>query len=388
MKVPLLDLKKQYETIKTEIREVTEEVCDSQWFIMGPRVEELEKQIAEYCNCRFGVGVSSGTDALLISLMSAGIGPGDTVMTTPYTFFATVGAIVRTGARPLFADIREDTFNLDPKILEMTLLSLSDEEKEKVKAIIPVHLYGQCADMEPILNLAEKFGLIVIEDAAQAIGAAYKRPESGVKRAGSMGLYGCFSFFPSKNLGAFGDGGMVTTSDPEVYDRLKKLRNHGASPKYYHAMIGGNFRLDALQAAILIVKLRYLDRWTEKRQENAALYRTLFEEEGLDEVLLPDEKEERHIYNQFVIRAPGKRDALKAFLNEKGVGSEIYYPVPLHMQTCFSSLGYKKEDFPVSVTAAETSLALPIFPELTSEQINYVVDMTAQFFSRGKNKII
>jgi len=385
MKVPLLDLKKQYEIIKTEIREATEEVFDSQRFIMGPRVEELEEQIAEYSGCRFGVGVSSGTDALLISLMSAGIGPGDMVITTPYTFFATVGAIVRAGARPLFADIREDTFNLDPELLEMMLLSLPEEEKEKVKAVIPVHLYGQCADMEPILNLAEKFGLTVIEDAAQAIGAVYKRPEIGTKRAGSMGLYGCFSFFPSKNLGAFGDGGMVTTSDPEVYDRLKKLRNHGASPKYYHAIIGGNFRLDALQAAILTVKLRYLDQWTEKRQENAARYRTLFHKEGLEEVRLPDEKEERHIYNQFVIRVPGKRDALRSFLSEQGVGSEIYYPVPLHMQACFSSLGYKREDFPLSVAAAETSLALPVFPELTSEQIRYVVDMIAQFFSREKS---
>jgi len=385
MKVPLLDLKKQYETIKTEIREATEEVFDSQRFIMGPRVEELEEQIAEYSGCRFGVGVSSGTDALLISLMSAGIGPGDMVITTPYTFFATVGAIVRAGARPLFADIREDTFNLDPELLEMTLLSLPEEEKEKAKAVIPVHLYGQCADMEPILNLAEKFELTVIEDAAQAIGAVYKRPEIGTKRAGSMGLYGCFSFFPSKNLGAFGDGGMVTTSDPEVYDRLKKLRNHGASPKYYHAIIGGNFRLDALQAAILTVKLRYLDQWTEKRQENAARYRTLFHKEGLEEVRLPDEKEERHIYNQFVIRVPGKRDALRSFLSEQGVGSEIYYPVPLHMQACFKSLGYKREDFPLSVAAAETSLALPVFPELTSEQIRYVVDMIAQFFSREKS---
>ena len=385
MKVPLLDLKKQYEIIKTEIREATEEVFDSQRFIMGPRVEELEEQIAEYSGCRFGVGVSSGTDALLISLMSAGIGPGDMVITTPYTFFATVGAIVRAGARPLFADIREDTFNLDPELLEMMLLSLPEEEKEKVKAVIPVHLYGQCADMEPILNLAEKFGLTVIEDAAQAIGAVYKRPEIGTKRAGSMGLYGCFSFFPSKNLGAFGDGGMVTTSDPEVYDRLKKLRNHGASPKYYHAIIGGNFRLDALQAAILTVKLRYLDQWTEKRQENAARYRTLFHKEGLEEVRLPDEKEERHIYNQFVIRVPGKRDALRSFLSEQGVGSEIYYPVPLHMQACFKSLGYKREDFPLSVAAAETSLALPVFPELTSEQIRYVVDMIAQFFSREKS---
>jgi len=384
MKVPLLDLQKQYEAIKTEIMEVTEEVFNSQRFIMGPKVEELEQQIAAYCGCRFGVGVSSGTDALLISLMGAGVRPGDMVMTTPYTFFATVGAIVRIGARPLFVDIREDTFNLDPEALEKQFVSLSDEERKKVKAIIPVHLYGQCADMGPILNLAQQFGLTVVEDAAQAIGAEYELDESGVRRAGSMGNYGCFSFFPSKNLGAFGDGGMVTTNDPEVYERLKKLRNHGASPKYYHAMVGGNFRLDAIQAAVLGVKLRYLDQWTEKRQKNATLYRALFKEAGLAEVRLPEEKEKRHIYNQFVIRIPGKRDDLKTFLGERGIGCEIYYPVPLHMQACFTHLGYEEKDFPVSVRAAETSLALPIFPELTSDQIHYVVDMIAQFFGREK----
>jgi dTDP-4-amino-4,6-dideoxygalactose transaminase len=384
MKVPLLDLKKQYEAIKTEIMRAAEEVFDSQRFIMGPKVEELETQVADYCGCRFGVGVSSGTDALLISLMSAGVGAGDMVITTPYTFFATVGAIVRTGARPLFVDIRDDTFNLDPEALEKLLLSLSGEERKKVKAIIPVHLYGQCADMGPILDFAGKSNLTVIEDAAQAIGAEYEWHETGVRRAGSMGHYGCFSFFPSKNLGAFGDGGMVTTNDPEVYDRLKKLRNHGASPKYYHAMVGGNFRLDAIQAAILSVKLRYLDQWTEKRQENATLYRTLFEEAGLGDVRLPEERERRHIYNQFVIRIEGRRDALRTFLNEQDVGCEIYYPVPLHMQTCFTSLGYRKEDFPVSVRAAETSLALPIFPELTSEQIHYIVDIIATFIDREK----
>jgi len=384
MKVPLLDLQKQYETIKTEIREVTEEVFASQRFIMGPKVEELERQIADYCGCRFGVGVSSGTDALLISLMSAGVGFGDRVITTPYTFFATVGTIVRTGARPLFVDIREDTFNLDPQGLEKLLLSLPGEERNKVKAIIPVHLYGQCADMGPILDLAGRFGLTVIEDAAQAIGAESELGKDGMRRAGSMGDYGCFSFFPSKNLGAFGDGGMVTTNDVQIHERLEKMRNHGASPKYYHAMVGGNFRLDALQAAILAVKLRYLDEWTRGRQENAARYRALFKAAGLDQIRLPAEKEKRHIYNQFVIRVPENRNALKTFLGEQGIGCEIYYPVPLHMQSCFKDLGYEEKDFPVSVKAAETSLALPIFPELTLDQIHYVVDIITQFFNSEK----
>ena len=384
MKVPLLDLQEQYRAMKEEIREATEAVFESQRFILGPKVEELEAQIAAYCGARFGVGVSSGTDALLISLMAAGVGYDDLVITTPYTFFATVGTIVRTGARPLFVDIREDTFNLDPAGLARCLDSLSESERKRVKAVIPVHLYGQCAAMGPIMEVLAPHGITIIEDAAQAIGAEYELSGAGVKRAGAMGDYGCFSFFPSKNLGAFGDGGMVITSNQDRYALLKKLRNHGAEPKYYHALVGGNFRLDALQAAVLSVKLQYLDQWTEKRQENAAAYRTLFEEAGLNEVRVPEEKERRHIYNQFVIRVSQERDALRTFLQEQGIGCEIYYPVPLHLQECFSYLGYEKKDFPVSLEAAETSLALPIFPELSSDQIEYVVDMIAQFFSKKK----
>lgn len=361
-----------------------QQLCRTQQFILGPKVKKLEEGVADYCGCRFGVGVSSGTDALLLSLMSAGVGNGDLVVTTPYTFFATAGAVVRVGAKPLFVDIREDTFNLDPEALDNALSSLSGEERDKAKAIIPVHLYGQCADMQPILKTAEKFDLIVIEDAAQAIGAEYEWDTRRVARAGAMGQYGCFSFFPSKNLGAFGDGGMVTTNDPEIYDRLQILRVHGGGPKYYHHMVGGNFRLDALQASILSVKLKYLDVWTAKRQQNAGLYRKLFEKAGLEEIRLPEEKERRHIYNQFVIRVPEKRDELKAFLNDRGVGCEIYYPVPLHLQACFSELNYRKGDFPISVEAAETSLALPIFPELTEDQIVYVVDMIVEFMDRRK----
>ena len=364
--------------------QVTEEVFRSQRFILGPKVETLEREIADYCGCSHAVGVSSGTDALVISLMTAGVGPGDIVLTTPYTFFATVGAIVRVGARPVFVDIRDDTFNMDPSLLEETLSSMPDDEQKQVKAIIPVHLYGQCADMQPILKVAQDCGAVVIEDGAQAIGSAYAWDNGEVFRAGAMGQYGCFSFFPSKNLGAFGDGGMVTTNDSEIYERLKVMRVHGGKPKYYHHLIGGNFRLDALQAAILSVKLKRLDGWTTRRQENAALYRKLFEEGGLDQVRLPDEKEENHIYNQFVIRVAENRDDLKSFLNECGIGCEIYYPVPLHMQGCFSYLGYEKNAFPASVAAAETSLALPIFPELTKEQIHYVVDMIAKYLNGRK----
>lgn len=384
MKVPLLDLKKQYATIEKETIRAIEELCKTQQFILGPKVKQLEEEIASYCNCEFAVGVSSGTDALLIALMSAGVGYGDLVITTPYTFFATVGAIVRVGARPLFVDIREDSFCLDPEALGMTLASLSREERRKAKTVIPVHLYGQCADMQPILKIAEEFHLVVIEDAAQAIGAEYEWNDGRISRAGAMGQYGCFSFFPSKNLGAFGDGGMVTTNDPEIYDRLQVLRVHGSKPKYYHHLIGGNFRLDALQAAILSLKLKFLDTWSAKRQENAALYRKLFKQSGLGDIRLPEEKERRHIYNQFVIRVPEKRDEMKTFLRERGVGCEIYYPVPLHMQACFHELNYRKEDFPKSVEAAETSLALPIFPELTAEQIGYVVDTIREFMDGTK----
>ena len=276
MKVPLLDLKKQYETIKDEVLSAADEVFESQQFILGSKVEELEEKVAAYCRSKYAVGVSSGTDALLVSLMTAGIGPGDLVVTTPYTFFATGGSITRLGGIPIFVDIDENTYNIDPTKLEMTLSSLDNGQKARLKAIVPVHLFGQCAEMGAIMGIARAHHLVVIEDAAQAIGSEYRFSDGTVKKAGSMGEYGCFSFFPSKNLGGFGDGGMVTANDPEIYDQLKIMRGHGARPKYYHKVVGGNFRLDALQAAILIVKLKYLDAWTNKRAENASLYRRLF----------------------------------------------------------------------------------------------------------------
>lgn len=378
MKVPLLDLKIQYENIREEIMKVTEEVFASQHFILGPKLEELEKLIAGYCGCDFAVGVSSGTDALLISLMAAGVGEGDLVVTSPYTFFATAGSIARLGARPVFVDIDENTYNMDPLRLEAALSRMSTEDKARLRAIMPVHLYGQCTDMEVVLDLARLHHLVVIEDAAQAIGAEYVRREGSVSRAGTMGEYGCFSFFPSKNLGGFGDGGMVTTSSREAFQRLKILRVHGSEPKYYHKVIGGNFRMDALQAAILSVKFRHLDDWTARRNANARTYRRLFQENGLD-IILPLEKEKRHVYNQFVIRVIEKRDELRRFLSEKGVGTEVYYPVPLHLQECFRYLGYREGDFPVSEEAAKKTIALPIYPELSEEQIHYVVDCIHEF---------
>ncbi|MDY6881796.1 MAG: DegT/DnrJ/EryC1/StrS family aminotransferase [Thermodesulfobacteriota bacterium] len=380
MKVPLLDLKRQYKTIQEEIMIAAREVFDSQQFVLGEKVEELEDKIAAYCHCRYAVGVSSGTDSLLISLMTADIGFEDLVITTPYSFFATAGAIARVGARPVFADINEETYNIDPLKIEEIISSEDNKKRQRIKAIIPVHLYGQSADMEPILDMAKQYGLTVIEDGAQAIGAEYRFKDGSVKRAGSMGDYGCFSFFPSKNLGAFGDGGMVTTNDETTYQRLKTMRVHGANPKYYHSFIGGNFRLDALQAAILIVKIKYLDRWTRKRVENGLLYRSLFEEKGLERISLPLEKEARHIHNQFVIKVGDRRDELKEYLKSRGVGSEVYYPVPLHMQACFKYLGYQAEDFPVAKEAAEKTLGLPIFPELTHDEIEYVVESISEFF--------
>jgi len=385
MKVPLLDLKEQYQSIKSAVMAVTEEVYNSQQFILGPKVKELEDKIAAYCQCRFAVGVSSGTDALLVSLMTADIGTGDLVITTPYTFFATVGCIARVGAKPVFIDIEPDSFNMDPSKLKDTVAGMDKAERARLKAIMPVHLYGQCADMEPILEVAKEQGLEIIEDAAQAIGSEYEFTNGTVKRAGSMGNYGCFSFFPSKNLGAFGDGGMVTTNSQEVYDKLLIMRGHGAKPKYYHKVIGGNFRLDAFQAAILTVKLDHLDAWTAKRQENADLYRSLFQKAGLEkEVTLPLERGKRHIYNQFVIRVKGRRDELRKFLDSNGIGTEIYYPLPLHVQECFRYLGHRAEDFPMSVEGAEKSLALPIFPELNADQIGYVVDKIGEFIAQGR----
>jgi dTDP-4-amino-4,6-dideoxygalactose transaminase len=381
VKVPLLDLRAQYATLKEEILAVTREVYESQQFILGPKVKELEEKIAAYCGCSHAVGVSSGTDALLIALMTAGLGQGDLVVTTPFTFFATVGSITRVGAAPVFVDIDRATYNMDPTKLASTLAGLSGTARSRVKAIMPVHLFGQCADMEPILETAKKHNLVVIEDAAQAIGAEIAFRGGVAKRAGSMGEYGCFSFFPSKNLGAFGDGGMVTTNSKDLYERLMIMRGHGAKPKYYHRMIGGNFRLDALQAAILIVKLKYLDQWTAGRQENAKTYRDLFQKAGLSEVTLPVEKHKRHIYNQFVIRLNDRRDELREFLNAEGIGTEVYYPLSLHVQDCFKYLGHRPEDFPESMDAAATTLALPIYPELKREQLETVVQKIKEFLA-------
>ncbi len=380
MKVPLLDLKPQYQVIQSEVRACLDELCENQQFILGEPVKRMEKELADYCRTSFAVGVSSGSDALLISLMAAGIGTGDQILTTPFTFFATAGAIARTGARPVFIDIDEDTFNLSPVLLQHTLADMPASERARVKAIIPVHLYGQMADMDPIMHVARQYGLVVIEDAAQAIGAEYKG-----RRAGSIGDFGCFSFFPSKNLGAFGDGGLVTTGSAENDSRLRMLRVHGMEPKYYHHVIGGNFRLDALQAAVVTIKLKYLDDWTAARQANAATYRRLFQQAGLlDRIKLPLEKENRHIYNQFVIQVAGQRDALRDYLAGHGIGSEIYYPVPLHRQTCFADLGYRRGDFPISERCAQECLALPIYPELKQEQLAFVVDRIRAFFDNSK----
>jgi dTDP-4-amino-4,6-dideoxygalactose transaminase len=365
MQVPLLDLKEQYKSMKDEILQSISEMCDSQMFILGKTVEKFEGEIAEYCATQHACGVSSGSDALIIALMNEGIGHGDEVITTPFTFFATVGAIVRVGATPIFVDIEPDTFNIDPQLIEAKITP-------KTKAIMPVHLYGQCADMGAINKIADKHGLIVIEDACQAIGAAYQG-----KPAGSMSDYGCFSFFPSKNLGAFGDGGIVTTNSAEKCEKLKIFRNHGMFPKYYHKYIGGNFRLDALQAAVLSIKLRNLDSWSTARQQNAAEYRELFAQSAIDDqVTLPvvADYTTRHIYNQFcILVADGKRDELRQGLNDAGIGCDIYYPVPLHLQECFSDMGLKVGDFPISEKIANEILAIPIFPESTTEQREYVV---------------
>lgn len=378
MNVPLLDLKAQYQTIREEIRTVIDAICDSQYFILGPHVEAMETKIAAYCQTPYAVGVSSGSDALIIALMAAGIGPGDAVITTPYTFFATAGAVARVGARPIFVDIEPAAYNLDPQRLQDVVAAMDDDARAAVKAIIPVHLYGQCADMDPILELARRHDWVVIEDAAQAIGAEYKG-----RRAGSMGDFGCFSFFPSKNLGAFGDGGVVTTRSAEMDQRLRMLRMHGMEPKYYHQLIGGNFRLDALQAAVVAVKLDHLDRWTQGRQENAATYRRLFREAGLEgTVQLPVELQNRHIYNQFVIRVDRDRDGLRDRLAGQGIGTEVYYPVPLHMQTCFAYLGCRAGDFPESERAAGQTLALPIYPELSEAQLAMVVDRIREWIGQ------
>lgn len=346
------------------------EVIDSTRYIMGPKVEELEAKIAEYTGAKYATGVSSGTDALLVSLMALNIGPGDIVITTPFSFFATAGVIARLGATPAFVDIDPDTYNLSPDALRHWF-GTNKGKIDKVKAIIPVHLYGQCADMDPILEIAGEYNIPVVEDAAQAIGARYPS-KTGTKKAGTIGTIGCFSFFPSKNLGAMGDGGMVVTNDAGINEKLKKLRNHGAEPKYYHAMIGGNFRLDPIQAAILLVKLPHLDKWHSMRQENAAYYDRNLNIEGVKNPTVTY-KREFHIYNQYVISVMEQRDELKTFLTENNIGTEIYYPVPFHKQECFRYLGYKSGDFPNSEYAATHTIALPIYPELTIEMQDYVI---------------
>lgn len=375
--VPLLDLKGQYQAIRDEVREAMDRVVESQHFILGPEVEALEREVAAYSECQFGVGVSSGTDALLASLMALGIKAGDEVITAAYSFFATAGSVARLGARTVFVDIDPSTYNIDPEKIESVITP-------RTRAIIPVHLYGQMADMEPIMEIARRHNLYVIEDAAQAIGSEYRG-----RRAGSIGHLGCFSFFPSKNLGGFGDGGLVTANDAELVAKVKLMRNHGYSPKYYNKVVGGNFRLDALQAAVLRVKLKYLDQWTEGRQSNAETYRRLFAESGIEtrnrsgvqRVTLPVEApERRHIYNQFVIRSE-RRDELIEHLKRRQIGCEVYYPVPLHLQECFADLGHKAGDFPLSELAAQETLALPIYPELTEEMIESVVAAIVEFHS-------
>lgn len=383
MKVPLLDLKAQYADIREDIRKAIDEVCDAQHFILGPKVEAFERRIAEYCCVEHAVGVSSGTDAILVACMALDVGPGDAVVTTPYTFFATAGSIVRLGATPVFVDIDPVTYNIDPEKVREALESIpSHFGKLKPKVIIPVHLYGQMANMEQLLKLAVEYGIKVVEDAAQAIGAEYPS-QNGIHRAGSMGDIGCFSFFPSKNLGGFGDGGMVTTNDSELAEKIRKLRTHGASPKYYHSLVGGNFRLDALQSAILDVKLSRLDSWHEARRVNAARYNKAFEGR---EVCVPKAVfsegsfgkdsgiKNYHIYNQYVIRV-ANRDRVRERLKAAEIGCEVYYPVPLHLQECFRDIGYKEGDFPESEKAAKETLALPIYPELTQEMQEYVIDV-------------
>lgn len=388
MKVPLLDLKAQYETIKTEAEEAMLRVARSQYLILGPDVELMEKNMCEYLDCKYSIGVSSGTDALLIALMAIDIMPGDEVIMPTYSFFATAGVVSRLNAKPVFADCDPITYNIDPDKIESLITN-------KTKAILPVHLYGQSCEMDKIMEIANRHNLKVIEDAAQSIGTQYKDG----RQVGNIGDIGCFSFYPSKNLGCFGDGGLVTTNDEKLAEKLKILRVHGGMPKYYHKIIGGNFRIDALQAAVLNVKLPHLDTWTEKRQMNAELYTELFKQNGLAEeegrlkfdeknsVLLPMpvykkyDLKHYHIYNQYIIRVQN-RDELRKFMTENEIGTEIYYPVPFHLQECFAYLGYKKGDFPVSEECAAETIALPIYPELTKEQIGYTVETIKKFIHK------
>jgi dTDP-4-amino-4,6-dideoxygalactose transaminase len=371
MKIPLLDLQAQYLSLRVALLGAMERVMDTQQLILGSEVEALEKEIAEYSQAHYAIGCASGSDALLLALQSIGVAAGDEVITTPYSFFATAAAITRLGARPVFVDIDPATYNMKEALVTEAIT-------ERTKAIMPVHLYGQCADMDALGEISKQHAIPTVEDAAQAVGAEDQR-----RRAGSMGTIGCFSFYPSKNLGGAGDGGMIVTNDPEHAARLRMLRVHGEERKYHHRLIGMNSRLDAIQAAVLRVKLPYLDEWSEARRRNASRYDQLFIDAGLaEEVGLPFVRPGgRHIFNQYVIRVGGKRDALRAHLDSNGVGSEIYYPVPLHLQECFRYLGYVEGDFPEAERAARETLAIPIYPELTLAQQTYVVETIREFYA-------
>ncbi|MBO6792738.1 MAG: DegT/DnrJ/EryC1/StrS family aminotransferase [Balneolaceae bacterium] len=410
MKVPLLDLHAQYKSIKSEVKSAIDEVLESQYFIMGDTVKRFEAEIADNCNATHAFGCASGSDALLLALMAIDIKPGEYVITTPFTFFATAGAISRLGAIPVFADIDPTTFNIDPNEIEAILngehpvANRLAVDVSKIRAIIPVHLYGQMAEMTPIMELAKMYDLYVIEDAAQAIGSKYKG-----KIAGEFGDFGCFSFFPSKNLGAYGDGGLITIKDAALAEKVDILRTHGARPKYHNIYVGMNSRLDAMQAAILSVKLPYLDEWSQKRREAAQRYNALFEEHGItslisecssscvdqgnegcalpeNKLVLPSEIEGapendgKHIYHQYTVRVKNRDEIIEALKNE-GIGSAVYYPVPMHMQKCYSDMGFKSEDFPKSVCAANQALSLPIYPEITPEQQEYVVSKLTKILS-------
>jgi dTDP-4-amino-4,6-dideoxygalactose transaminase len=381
--VPLLDLQAQYETIRDEVRAAVDRVFDAQHFVLGAEVQALEEEIARYSQAKFAIGCASGSDALLLALMSCGVGQGDEVITTPFSFFATAGAITRLGARPVFVDIEERTLNLDPALVGAAVT-------ERTKAIIPVHLYGQCAEMDSLLEISRQGWrqtagdpIPIIEDAAQAIGA-----EDTKRRAGSMGTIGCFSFYPSKNLGGAGDGGMLVTNDLGHARRLHMLRVHGEETKYHHQVVGINSRLDALQAAVLRAKLPHLEQWTTARQRKAQQYELMFVDAGLaEQIEVPFVRANaRHIFHQFVIRIrDGRRDALREHLRARGVGTDIYYPVPLHLQNCFAYLGYKEGDLPIAEQAAKETLALPVYPELTDEQQDYVVEMIAEFYAAARH---
>ena len=380
MKVPFFDLKPQFSSIEGEIKSALEGLFKTQQFVLGPEVERLEQVIAQYCQVRYAIGVASGSDALILSLIALGIGTGDEVLLPPFTFFATAGAVSRVGATPVFVDIDQDTYNIDPSQIEKKITP-------RTKAIIPVHLFGQCADMDSILKITKARGISVVEDAAQALGSEY-RPQSvsGGRRAGQMGDLGCFSFYPTKNLGAFGDAGMVVTDSPALAEKVRILRVHGSQPKYIHKWIGMNSRLDSMQAAILLVKFKHLEQWTHERQRKAELYRALFQDilGPVPGLRLPaTEYKNRHIFHQYVVRVP-ERKQLREFLNKEGVGTDIYYPLPLHLQECYSFLKHRRGDFPASEKASEEVLALPIYPELTDDQQVYVVDRIKAFY---KNRV-